>query len=59
MWTYEYINKSISSDSYIRTLVVYIDTIEYAREYVKMFEDDETKWDDFANSHILYLKSML
>jgi hypothetical protein len=59
MWTYEYINKSILADSYIQTLVVYIDDIEYAREYVKMIEDDEIMWNNFAESHITYLQSMI
>jgi hypothetical protein len=59
MWTYEYINKSIQADSYIQTLVVYVDDIEYVREYVKMIEDDETMWNNFAESHITYLQSMI
>ena len=59
MWTYEYINKSILADSYIKTLVVYVDDIEYAREYVKMFDDNEAMWNDFADSHIIYLQSMI
>jgi hypothetical protein len=59
MWTYEYINKSILADSYIQTLVVYVDDIEYAREYVKMLDDNETMWNDFADSHIIYLQSMV
>ena len=59
MWTYEYINKSILTDSYIQTLIVYVDDVEYTREYVKMFEDNETMWNNFADSHIIYLQSML
>ena len=59
MWTYEYINKSTLTDSYIQTLVVYIDDIEYTREYVKMFEDNEIMWNNFADSHIIYLQSMI
>jgi hypothetical protein len=59
MWTYEYINKSILADSYIQTLVVYVDDIEYAREYVKMLDDNEIMWNDFADSHIIYLQSMV
>ncbi len=59
MWTYEYINKSILADSYIQTLVIYVDDIEYTREYVKMIEDNETMWNNFAESHIAYLQSMI
>jgi hypothetical protein len=59
MWTYEYINKSILADSYIQTLVIYVDDIEYTREYVKMIEDNEIMWNSFAESHIEYLQSMI
>ena len=59
MWTYEYINKSFEADCILKTLIIYKDGNFITREIIKMFDDEDSLWTDFADSYIQFLDSYL
>jgi hypothetical protein len=59
MWTYEYINKSFEADCILQTLIIYKDSVFFTREVIKMFDDEDSLWIDFADSYIQFLESNL
>jgi hypothetical protein len=52
MWTYEYINKAFPTDCVMQTLLVYQDGELVSREVIKMREDIEADWEQFALAFI-------
>ena len=59
MWTYEYVNKSFEADCILQTLIIYKDGDFFTREVIKMFDDEDSLWIDFADSYIQFLESNL
>ena len=59
MWTYEYINKSFEADCILQTLIIYKDGNFTTREIIKMFDDEDSLWTDFADSYIQFLDTYL
>jgi len=59
MLTYEYINKSFEADCILQTLIIYRDGDFFTREVIKMFDDEDSLWIDFADSYIQFLDSYL
>ena len=59
MWTYEYINKSFEADCILQTLIIYKDGNFITREIIKMIDDEDSLWTDFADSYIQFLDTYL
>jgi len=59
MWTYEYINKNYLEDCILQTLIIYRDGDFFTREVIKMFDDEDSLWIDFADLYIQFLESNL
>lgn len=58
MWTYEYVNKNFLEDCIMQTLIIYQDDIIKSKEFVKMSDDDPTKWSEFADSYLQFIQSL-